>query len=456
MANTLKNIGLGLARGMTADVLGMPVDTLNMLREGLLSPAAGGNPAARVLGGLLGPVQQTGSGDWFAQQMGLPQGEGMAYEAARMISPSPTDVMGLLRRAPDLKIFAGTSAKNADIAALNRAQEMEQAGISPKDIWEKTGWGRGTDNKWRFEIPDEKASLNLASIPESGAVPINSALTHNEFLASYGNLDNLQIGKINENNRGYFDASANEIRTSGQASNEDAKSIALHELQHAIQKKEGFSRGGSPNTARSEMQNLAQKEIRQYAKEKYEYDTNWQILAKADNALYIKSLEKLSQKDNPKPSEIHRLADWYKYSNEIRSKFGVIPNRFSPERNEWLRNAAKYIKDKALEDRNIPSSTLEMSEKELKNIKNKANRRIDKLKNETKKYYEIEDKYKKLGKLSDYEIYNRFGGEAEARLVQSRANMTPQQRSAQYPWEPAYFEQATGVPVRGLLHRFYD
>jgi len=110
MANTLRNIGLGLARGITADVLGMPVDTLNMLREGLLSPAAGGNPSARVLGGLLGPVQQTGSGDWFAQQMGLPQGEGMAYEAARMVSPSPSDVMGLVRRAPiqEIMTYHGT------------------------------------------------------------------------------------------------------------------------------------------------------------------------------------------------------------------------------------------------------------------------------------------------------------------------------------------------------------
>ena len=110
MANTLRNIGKGLARGITADVLGMPVDTLNMLREGLLSPAAGGNPSARVLGGLLGPVQQTGSGDWFAQQMGLPQGEGLAYEAARMLAPSPAEVVNLARRVPlqELITYHGT------------------------------------------------------------------------------------------------------------------------------------------------------------------------------------------------------------------------------------------------------------------------------------------------------------------------------------------------------------
>jgi hypothetical protein len=110
MPRILRNIGKGLARAMTADVLGMPVDTLNMIRGGLLGPAQAGNPSARALGGLLGPVQQTGSGDWFAQQMGLPQGQGMAYEAARMISPSPTDVMGLVRRAPiqEIMTYHGT------------------------------------------------------------------------------------------------------------------------------------------------------------------------------------------------------------------------------------------------------------------------------------------------------------------------------------------------------------
>lgn len=103
MARMFRNLGAGLLRGATADVLGMPVDTLNMIRQGLLAPAEGGNPMARSLTGLLGPVQQTGSSDYFAQQMGLPQGEGPAYEMARMVSPSPTDIMSAVRRAPTMQ-----------------------------------------------------------------------------------------------------------------------------------------------------------------------------------------------------------------------------------------------------------------------------------------------------------------------------------------------------------------
>tara|TARA_R110000868_G_C10840615_1_gene760037 strand:+ start:162 stop:1250 length:1089 start_codon:yes stop_codon:yes gene_type:complete len=97
------NFGAGMARGVTADVLGGPVDTLNAVRQGLLMPAQAGNPVAREIGGLLGPVQQTGTSDYFAQQMGLPEGQGMAYEAGRMLSPSPGDLMSLARRAPSIQ-----------------------------------------------------------------------------------------------------------------------------------------------------------------------------------------------------------------------------------------------------------------------------------------------------------------------------------------------------------------
>ena len=96
-------VGKGLVRGVTADVVGGPVDTLNAVRQGLLAPAEAGNPYARQLGGLLGPVQQTGSSDYFAQQMGLPAGQGMAYEAGRMLSPSPADIVSAFRRAPSIQ-----------------------------------------------------------------------------------------------------------------------------------------------------------------------------------------------------------------------------------------------------------------------------------------------------------------------------------------------------------------
>lgn len=46
------------------------------------------------------------------------------------------------------------------------------------------------------------------------------------------------------------------------------------------------------------------------------------------------------------------------------------------------------------------------------------------------------------------------GAKGLVRLVQSRMNLTPEQRAAQYPWEPSYFKQQTGVGIDDLIHRF--
>jgi hypothetical protein len=60
---------------------------------------------------------------------------------------------------------------------------------------------------------------------------------------------------------------------------------------------------------------------------------------------------------------------------------------------------------------------------------------------------------KKTGMIDPYQEYKRLAGEAEARLTQSRMNLTPEQRLAQYPYDPEYFEQATGVPLNSLIVR---
>lgn len=65
-------------------------------------------------------------------------------------------------------IFAGPKAATANHVALSRAQEMEMQGAGRDDIWRATGWGRGRDGAWRHEIDD------------SGADVLHPAL-HNEF-----------------------------------------------------------------------------------------------------------------------------------------------------------------------------------------------------------------------------------------------------------------------------------
>lgn len=55
--------------------------------------------------------------------------------------------------------FAGERARTADLDALAKAKEMEAAKADRRDIWSQTGWFKGTDGKWRFEIDDSGVQL---------------------------------------------------------------------------------------------------------------------------------------------------------------------------------------------------------------------------------------------------------------------------------------------------------
>ena len=37
---------------------------------------------------------------------------------------------------------------------------MEREAASSEEIWKETGWMRGSDHKWRFEIPDHLDQFN--------------------------------------------------------------------------------------------------------------------------------------------------------------------------------------------------------------------------------------------------------------------------------------------------------
>src|SRR3990167_10187275 len=55
-------------------------------------------------------------------------------------------------------IFAGPGAKTADLLKLNVAQRMEQAGAKAEEILKSTGWFKGMEGKWKYEIPDRKST----------------------------------------------------------------------------------------------------------------------------------------------------------------------------------------------------------------------------------------------------------------------------------------------------------
>ena len=61
----------------------------------------------------------------------------------------------------DRHSFAGTRANTADHSLLSKAQEMLDNGYDSETVRKETGWFKGYDGKWRFEIDDSDVKISL-------------------------------------------------------------------------------------------------------------------------------------------------------------------------------------------------------------------------------------------------------------------------------------------------------
>ena len=97
--------------------------------------------------------------------------------------------------------FAGPKAKTADKMKLATAQEMLEQGVDSETVRKETGWFRGYDGKWRFEISDFEASLienpNLEKHTDDGEVyftgKLSDILDHKELFEAYPELKDINI-----------------------------------------------------------------------------------------------------------------------------------------------------------------------------------------------------------------------------------------------------------------------
>ena len=97
--------------------------------------------------------------------------------------------------------YAGKKAKTANIARLEQAIELEKNGENSEDIRKETGWFRGYEGKWRFEIDDSKLTLTEDNIQTHYDVDGDSYKTaklydvvkHNELFEAYPELKDYTI-----------------------------------------------------------------------------------------------------------------------------------------------------------------------------------------------------------------------------------------------------------------------
>lgn len=81
---------------------------------------------------------------------------------------------------------AGERAMTANMEKLKEAKEMLAKAADMKTIYQKTGWHRGADGKWRFEIPDNLDEIDAAKFPEEGyAIPLGEIYTNPKLYEAY-------------------------------------------------------------------------------------------------------------------------------------------------------------------------------------------------------------------------------------------------------------------------------
>lgn len=152
-------------------------------------------------------------------------------------------------------LFAGPSAATADKDRLAEAEQLEAGGASPEFIWRATGWGRGADGGWRFEIDDSQSNLRRPVETYGSLNPrtLGHMLDHPGFEAAYpGEAYRIMMQANGGMRRG--DASFNKrnnLITLGMDGESSASphELTLHELQHWIQKREGWNGGADMSSA---------------------------------------------------------------------------------------------------------------------------------------------------------------------------------------------------------------
>ena len=146
-------------------------------------------------------------------------------------------------------IFAGKNARTANLPALGAAKAMERQGATREEIWKQTGWFKDEmDKNWKFEISDEASKWLGAhqDLPMSGRAA--AAIEHKKLFEAYPDLANANLDYIPKQSGSWHTTAKGEdfITIGGAAKNQ--RSSVLHELQHAVQTKEGFALGWSKET----------------------------------------------------------------------------------------------------------------------------------------------------------------------------------------------------------------
>ena len=242
-----------------------------------------------------------------------------------------------------LNSYAGRKAAEVNLEELENAEKMEKEGKSFEEIFKRTGWFRGIDNRWRYEIDDSKMTFNrrghlslknnqdyrryeeltekilgsgtfskeeweefgqlektLAVISKfkNGGNTVGDYVKHDEMFKQYPFLRDVKLEFFSMNNKksGYYDGLKNTIFINKELKNnaDGAKRKILHELQYAIQKYEGFAGGANVEYWKGEKNKEINRSMLKAQESNKESD--WDEHIKLENRMY----------ENPKYGQLYQ------------------------------------------------------------------------------------------------------------------------------------------------------
>ena len=322
------------------------------------------------------------------------------------------------------KSLVGESATLADKDKLKQAQKMEQSGMTADEIFKETGWYKGNEGKWRFELDDSNWNLkDIRTINPEGNTKLENILDAPELYKAYPELKELTVQfnpNLNKNDYGrlttdMFTGEQRIVINSKLIDKTDPKSFEMlrlknqpeifstlqHEIQHYIQNKEGFSSGASPAYWFNEKNKEYKEKIynvfgdKSNILSKYGYDNG--------NKVYFDLRQLVIQKSIMHNTEVEltELKDTEANQQQIKNNKGIIESR-----KQWL-------------------------EKDMKEIQSIVNEK-DMLK--LNKVLQEYDEFLKKGHIEASKLYLNTAGEQESRDVESRIKLSSEEKKNTLPF----------------------
>ena len=311
--------------------------------------------------------------------------------------------------------FAGENAQTAALDSLRLAQNMEINDYSTDEIWRETGWYKGKDGKWRFEISDDDAVVDLSKTATDAGTTLGNILSHDKLYSAYPELRGLSVIVSSEMKggragahylKGVYDKDLGikigkriEINSDIiHRKDVDLKSIIMHEVQHAIQDIEGFASGGSVSTFfDKENMDVFQKLFQEEDNKKF----NQAVLDALYGEVSTDAANKISDADD---------------------KVVAAAEKFALAEGDGIEEAQVY--DDALEELDNALKEVGKSSDWFAELKTKAREKAG---------IDIMGRSKRAKNYDPFELYKQLYGEVEARNTQARMDLTEEERRVKTP-----------------------